>query len=114
MILAEGEPGNPDAIYVYDPCLVTDDGAVLLRPGKPERQGEADALRATSSARACRSPGGSRRGRPRAATRVWLDAETLLVGHGYRTDDAGVAELARLTGAEVIVFDLPHWTAPAR
>ncbi len=34
VIVSEHDPGNPDAIYVYDPVLVGDDGAVLLRPGK--------------------------------------------------------------------------------
>jgi len=34
VIVSEHDPGNPDAIYVYDPVLVGDDGAALLRPGK--------------------------------------------------------------------------------
>src|SRR3990172_12206141 len=40
VIVSEHDPGNPDAIYAYDPVLVGDDGAVLLRPGKPGRLGE--------------------------------------------------------------------------
>jgi len=40
---------------------------------------------------------------------VWLDERTLLVGRGYRTNDAGVAALrATLPDVDVIVFDLPH------
>jgi N-dimethylarginine dimethylaminohydrolase len=35
---------DPDAIYVYDPALNADDGAVLLRPGKAGRRGEPEAL----------------------------------------------------------------------
>ncbi|MBA3363939.1 MAG: amidinotransferase, partial [Actinobacteria bacterium] len=31
---------DPDAIYTYDPVLMTDAGAILLRPGKAERRGE--------------------------------------------------------------------------
>src|SRR6266550_3816935 len=39
----------------------------------------------------------------------WLDERTLLVGRGYRTNDAGIAAIrAFLPGAEVIAFDLPH------
>src|ERR671934_2455208 len=37
-------PGALDAIYAYDPALVADAGAVLLRPGKELRQGEPAAL----------------------------------------------------------------------
>ena len=41
---------------------------------------------------------------------VWLDAQTLLVGIGYRTNEAAVAALAdAFPGVDVIAFDLPHW-----
>jgi N-dimethylarginine dimethylaminohydrolase len=33
-----------DAIYAFDPAIVADAGAVLLRPGKPERADEVEAL----------------------------------------------------------------------
>src|ERR687886_1303135 len=38
-------PGALDAIYSYDPALVADSGAILLRPGKELRQAEPEALR---------------------------------------------------------------------
>src|SRR4029077_13841806 len=44
VIEARGEPGNLDSIYVYDPALVTPEGAILLKPGKAGRRGEPDAL----------------------------------------------------------------------
>ena len=47
VVVSEHDPGNPDAIYVYDPVLVGDEGAVLLRPGKegrPERARTRSAL----------------------------------------------------------------------
>src|SRR5918999_6208228 len=37
---------DPDAIYVYDPVLMTDAGAILLRPGKSGRRGEPELARA--------------------------------------------------------------------
>ena len=41
---------------------------------------------------------------------IRLDERTLLVGRGYRTNDAGIEALAAaLPGVEVIAFDLPHW-----
>ena len=44
----------------------------------------------------------------------WLDASTLAVGLGYRTNDDGVATLRRLLpGVEILTFDLPHLRGPA-
>jgi N-dimethylarginine dimethylaminohydrolase len=40
----------------------------------------------------------------------WLDEGTLLVGIGYRTNEAGVERLRELLPeVEVVPFDLPHW-----
>jgi N-dimethylarginine dimethylaminohydrolase len=111
VILAEGEHGNPDAIYAYDPVLVGERGAVLLRPGKDGRLGEPDALAADLE----------RAGVPVVARidapgtidggdTLWLDRDTLLVGRGYRTNASGVAQLqAAFPDAEVLSYDLPHW-----
>src|SRR5262245_30974558 len=43
VVVSEHDPGNPDAIYTYDPSLVGRDGAVLLLPGKKGRRGEPEA-----------------------------------------------------------------------
>jgi N-dimethylarginine dimethylaminohydrolase len=111
VIVAGGEGGNPDAIYAYDPVLVGDAGAVLLRPGKDGRLREPDALAGDLE----------RAGVPVAARieapgtidggdTLWLDRETLLVGRGYRTNAAGVEQLqAAFPDAEVLSYDLPHW-----
>jgi len=115
VIVAEGEAGNPDAIYAYDPVLVGERGAVLLRPGKEGRLGEPDALEADLA----------RAGVPIAARieapgtidggdTLWLDRGTLLVGRGYRTNAAGVEQLqAAFPDAEVLSYDLPHWNGRA-
>jgi dimethylargininase len=102
---------DPDAIYAYDPVLMTDDGAILLRPGKAGRRGE-PAAAAQDLRRAGISVVGSLR-EPATAEGgdlFWLDATTLLAGVGYRTNDAGVAQLRELLGLEINVhaFDLPH------
>jgi dimethylargininase len=112
VVLAEyPADGNPDAIYTYDPALVTNAGAVLLRPGKEIRRAEVPAI-ATDLERA---------GVPEAGRIVapgladggdfcWLDEHTLLAGRGYRTNDEGIAQLRRLLpDAEIVAFDLPHW-----
>ena len=100
----------PDAIYVHDPALLGRDGAVLLRPGKPARRIEVAALAEDFAAAGV--PVAARLDEPSTAEggdTLWLDEWTLLVGRGYRTNDAGIRALAEaLPGVDVIPFDLPH------
>ena len=102
--------GDPDAIYAYDPVLVTEEGAILLRPGKEGRRREPEAL--APPLEAAGIPIVARLEAPALADggdMFWLDDDTLLVGRGYRTNDAGVAWIRdALPNAEVLVFDLPH------
>jgi dimethylargininase len=111
VVVSDHDPGNPDALYTYDPTLVGRDGAVLLLPGKEGRRREPEATVAALG----------RAGIPVAARielpatveggdTVWLDDETLLVGIGYRTNSSAIEALdAAFPGVEVIAFDLPHW-----
>jgi N-dimethylarginine dimethylaminohydrolase len=111
VIVADGESANPDAIYAYDPLLVGDHGAVLLRPGKDGRLGEPDAL--VADLERAGVPVAARivaPGTVEGGDTVWLDERTLLVGRGYRTNAAGVEQLAAaFADAEVLSYDLPHW-----
>ena len=111
VVLAESAADNPDAIYTYDPALVADEGALLLHPGKECRRAEVDAM-ADDFERAG-VPVAGRLREPEWAEGgdcCWLDARTLLVGCGYRTNAAGIARLRELLPeVEVVVFDLPHW-----
>jgi dimethylargininase len=101
-------PGDPDAIYAYDPVLLTGAGAILLRPGKPGRRSEPEGLGipilATLQEPAVADGGDM----------FWLDPSTLLVGRGYRTNDDGVAQLRALLEPEheLIQVDLPHFRGP--
>jgi dimethylargininase len=111
-----GQPvaGDLDAIYAFDPMIISDAGAIVLRPGKELRRSET-----ASSAGDM-----TRLGIPIAATLtapataeggdlLWLDEQTLLAGRGYRTNAAGVEALrVALPGVEVIEFDLPHYHGP--
>jgi N-dimethylarginine dimethylaminohydrolase len=111
VVLAEEPvPGDPDAIYAYDPVLIGPAGAILLRIGKPGRMAEAEALVPTLTKAGIRIA--ARMDAPATADggdMFWLDERTLLVGRGYRTNDAGVATLrALLPETDVIAFDLPH------
>jgi N-dimethylarginine dimethylaminohydrolase len=115
VVASRHEPGNPDAIYVYDPVLVGEDGAVLLRPGKEARRGEPSALKETLEAASV--PVVTELTAPVVAEggdTLWLDARTLLVGIGYRTNADAVPVLeTAFPGVEVVPFDLPHWNGAA-
>jgi N-dimethylarginine dimethylaminohydrolase len=111
VVVSSHDPGNPDAMYVYDPVLVGDRGAVLLRPGKEGRRGEPGAIATVLAA--ADVPVAAELSEPVSAEggdTVWLDEKTLLVGIGYRTSPAAVAALAdAFPGVDVVAFDLPHW-----
>ncbi len=109
-------PGDPDAIYAYDPVLVIDDGSIMLRPGKEGRRAEPEAVAGDLEASgvpvlaALEAPATAEGG-----DIVFLDDATLLVGVGYRTNTAGVEQLAALLeprGITVHRFDLPFHRGP--
>ena len=111
VVLAEAPvEDDPDAIYVYDPALIVDDGAVLLRPGKVGRRAEPAALGVDLTRAGV--PVAAQLDAPALAEGgdlIRLDERTLLVGLGYRTNQAGADVLAEATGLDVVAFDLPHW-----
>lgn len=112
VVLAESSAdGNPDAIYTYDPALVSEQGALLLNPGKEIRRREPAAL-GEDLERAGVPIAGRLSGDQWAegGDFCWLDERTLLAGRGYRSNSDGIWAVERLLdGVEVLVFDLPHW-----
>ena len=115
VVLSRHDEGNPDAIYTYDPVLVGDAGAVCLRPGKEGRRREPAGIAKFLSAAGV--PVAGELDAPAMAEggdTVWLDARTLLVGHGYRTNGAGIEALrSAFPDVDVVWFDLPHYNGRA-
>jgi N-dimethylarginine dimethylaminohydrolase len=111
VVLAESPAANPDAIYTFDPVLVSDEGAILLNPGKECRRGEPGALAEDLKRVGVPLVGRLEDGAwAEGGDLIRLDEQTLLAGRGYRTNEAGIDELQRLLpDVEVLVFDLPHW-----
>jgi len=101
-----------DSIYVRDASIVCDRGIVLCSMGKALRESEPDAQE-----QACRASGEHifgavvPPGRIEGGDVAWLDDRTLAVGRGYRTNDAGIAQLRALVGVSIdlVVVPLPHW-----
>src|SRR5262249_16284792 len=105
-----------DAIFVFDPALVTDHGAIILSMGKSQRRGEEIVMARRFEALGipllytlqgeARAEGGDL---------LWLDHDTLAVGLGFRTNAEGMHQLREaLTpiGVSVIPVELPYFTGP--
>jgi len=101
-------PDLADAIYVYDPALITDRGAVLLRMGKPLRALEPEALGAaleTAGVPILGRLGGA--ASLEAGDTLWLDSQTLVVGVGFRTNPEGIRQLGEVLGPDVTIVPIP-------
>ena len=112
----EAQPDHADAIFVYDPALVTDQGAIILRMGKALRRGEEEALACCFKALGvpvlyalhgeAQAEGGDL---------LWIDHDTLAVGLGFRTNAEGLRQLSEaLTGlgTTIIPVELPYYGGP--
>ena len=109
-------PNHADAIFVHDPVLVCDAGAIILQMGKPLRVGEEAAIGQTLQKMgvpihyqlhgAATAEGGDC---------LWLDEKTLAVGQGFRTNEAGINQLREALeplGVTAIPVHLSYYTGP--
>jgi len=112
----EPQPHRADAIFAFDPALVTDHGAIILSMGKAQRRGEEAAM-----ARRFEKLGVpllyTLHGEARAegGDLLWLDHDTLAVGLGFRTNAEGLRQLGEALagiGASVMSVELPYFTGP--
>jgi dimethylargininase len=105
---------DPDLVYVFDPLLMIDAGAVPLRPGKPNRTGEPAIVERWLAARDIPTAGRIEApGTVEAGDTVWLRDDLLVIGRTLRTNDAGARQLAEIVGGDVRIVDLPYWKGPA-
>jgi N-dimethylarginine dimethylaminohydrolase len=102
-----------DSVYVRDASIATDRGVVLCNMGKPQRAGEPKAQELAFSRWPSTPVIGEIRdpGRLEGGDVVWLGERTIAVGRGYRTNDAGIAQLRTFLepDVEMVVVPLPHW-----
>lgn len=105
------QPTRADSVFVYDPALITNDGAILLQLGKALREGEAEALGQQLGALGVPVIGRlTGEQRAEGGDMFWLDDRTLAVGRTFRTNEAGVAALRELLeprGVTVLAYDMP-------
>src|SRR3954463_9010432 len=108
------ETEDPDLVYVFDPLLIADGGAIPLRPGKPNRAGEPDVLEAWTRSRGIPTLGRIvAPGTLEGGDTFWLRPDLLCIGRTLRTNDAGAHQLAAIVGGDARIFDVPYWKGPA-
>lgn len=105
LIELDADPAHPDGTFVEDTAILTAHGALIARPGAPERLGEVDAIRRVLQSRypalaEIEAPG-------------TLDGGDICEadGHAYiglshRTNEAGAAQLAAWFAAQGITSDV--------
>jgi dimethylargininase len=108
------ETDDPDLVYAFDPLLVSDRGAIALRPGKSNRAQEPRVLEAWTTAAGIPTAGrieapGSLEG----GDTFWLRPNLMCIGRTLRTNDAGARQLAAIVGGDVRIFDVPYWRGPS-
>jgi N-dimethylarginine dimethylaminohydrolase len=110
----DAESGSPDLVYTFDPLLISDRGAIPLRPGKPNRSAEPAILEAWTLAAGIPTVGRiDAPGTVEGGDTFWLRPDLLCVGRTLRTNDEGARQLAALVGGDVRIFDMPYWRGPA-
>jgi N-dimethylarginine dimethylaminohydrolase len=110
------QPGRADAIFVYDPAIITDRGAVILRMGKELRRGEeasmARRLDALDIPVVYTVHGDAL---VEGGDLLWLDRDTLAVGLGFRTNAEGLRQLREAlgpSGVTLVPVELPYFAGP--
>jgi dimethylargininase len=105
---------DPDLVYTFDPLLVSDRGAIALRPGKPNRAGEPHVLEVWANAAGIPTVGRIEGDATiEGGDTFWLQPDLLCIGRTLRTNDAGARQLADIVGGDVRTFDVAYWRGPA-
>lgn len=104
-----------DSVFTYDPSFTIPEGVVILRPGKALRVDEA-ALHARFYEGLMPIVGSIEApGTVEGGDCFWLDPTTIAVGRGYRTNQAGIEQLAAIVapyGIAVEAYDMPYFHGP--
>jgi N-dimethylarginine dimethylaminohydrolase len=115
--LPPAEDLSLDAVYAHDASLLTDFGAIVMRPGKTNRVCEGGHQASFFTGIGIPILGTIfPTGTTEAGDMIWLDAKTVLVGRGYRTNAAGIAQMQAILapkGVDVLSAPLPYGNGPS-
>jgi len=105
-------PRHADSIFVHDPILITNHGAIVLRMGKALRCGEesaiADMVKSLGIPILYTLHGDAT---AEGGDILWIDEKTLVVGRGFRTNQEGINQIRVALapyGVDVLQVDLPY------
>ena len=108
---------HADAIFVHDPVIMTDYGAIILRMGKELRKGEEAAIRdkliSLNIPVLCELKDGAT---AEGGDMLWIDEHTLAIGRGFRTNQAGINQIRDALAPHnihVLQVELPYDQGPA-
>ena len=105
-----------DSIYIRDPVIMINKGAVLGNMGKKQRQAEPSAVCEFLETHNIPILGAiTGNGTMEAGDVVVFDHKTIAVGHSYRTNGEGIRQFKNLTVdfiEEFVTVPLPHWNGP--
>jgi len=105
-----------DSVFTYDPSFVVGEGAIVLRPGKELRVGEAALHRRFYHRLGIPILGEIEApGMVEGGDLFWIDDTTLAAGRGFRTNQHGIDQLADILtplGVQLFVLDLPYFHGP--
>ena len=114
--LPQNDKTGLDSIYVHDPVIITNKGAILCNMGKEKRRAEPSAAGEFLINMGIPILGSiTGEGKLEGGDVVWIDERTLAVGLGYRTNEEGIRQLKELNRDfvdEFVVVPLPHWKGP--
>ncbi len=114
--LPQNDKKGLDSIYVHDPVIITNKGAILCNMGKEKRRAEPQAAGEFLIKMGIPILGViTGEGTLEGGDVVWIDERTLAVGLGYRTNEEGIRQLKEFSKDIVdkfIVVPLPHWKGP--
>ena len=115
--LPQNDKTGLDSIYVHDPVIITNKGAILCNMGKEKRCAEPSAAGEFLLELGIPILGSiTGEGTLEGGDVVWIDERTLAVGLGYRTNEEGIRQLKEFSKDivdEFIVVPLPHWKGPS-
>lgn len=105
------QPAQPNQMFLADLMFMTPEGAVLARPASTVRAGEerhTACKLASMGVPIVRSISGT--GTFEGADALWIDARTVIIGRGLRTNAVGVDQIRIVLaemGVHAITVDLP-------
>lgn len=113
---SEDSSTSLDSIYIHDPLVISERGAILCSMGKAARAPEptvAEKYLAEMGVPVIGRITGD--GKLEGGDVLWVDERTLAVGQGFRTNAEGLRQLRELLGDsvdEIFPVQLPCWTGP--